>query len=223
MSFIRSIDSDRPDLAAGWYLRAGSIALAVSGVAIAVGLSVGMNELFGDLQWLGLLGIVLIAGGILSYRFAASRNIQRYCWTIAITATVFCSGLFGFATVAVDGKNSIDQITDRISANGASAVASWRCLEPSWVFYGGKPIYELVPPSSEPASPGIFFARCSKWQPKASMTPAQFIFHYPEAYFLTTSEHIEELQTLLPENYVPVEEIDCFLKKDRKLMLLQRK
>lgn len=223
ISFVRSIDSLQPDLAAKWYLRAGSIALVMAGVAIAAGLCFGMDKLFADLQWLGLLGIVLLAGGIQSCRFTGRPRVQRYAWTIAITATIFCSGLFGIATVAVDGKNSIGQITDRISASRSSAMASWRCLEPSWVFYGGKPIHELVPPSSKPDAYEPYFARTSFWQRKPSMTPAQFIDRFPKAQILTTSEHIEELRMFLPDDCVPVKEIDYFLKKDENLILLQRK
>jgi 4-amino-4-deoxy-L-arabinose transferase-like glycosyltransferase len=222
MSFARSLESKQSDSAAQWYLKAASIVLAIVGAAIAAGLCFGMHKLFGDLQWLGLLGIVLVAGGVFSYRFAVEQRVDRYIWTIAVSAAIFCSGLFGLATVAVDGQNSIRTITDKISANGSSAVASWRSLEPSWVFYGGKPVHELVPPASNAEAYQPYFSRDSFWQRKPPMTPAQFIERHPKAYILTTNEHIEELQTLLPGKYVTVEEIDYFLKKDRKLILLGR-
>ena len=96
-------------------------------------------------------------------------------------------------------------------------LASYGCLESSWVYYAGRPVYELGPNAmaTDPDPDRKF------WQPKPRLSVRQFAEVNPDSPLITTAEDLPALQQQLPEEYEIVAEADYFLK-NKKLLLLQR-
>ena len=106
-------------------------------------------------------------------------------------------------------------------ADGSTEIATYHCLESSWVFYGQKPIYELLRNDS-PLPEGERLERNDFWQKKPIVSPQAFVQARPNAMILTTDEHVESLLGKLPDEFTVQREVDFFLDPEHKLVLVSR-
>jgi hypothetical protein len=80
-------------------------------------------------------------------------------------------------------------------------------LEPSWVFYSGRPIREL------------------RWRKDESVDRppgwlvAEHLARGPDAFVITTATHLENLAGALPEDIQVLAETDLFLQGERLVLL----
>src|SRR5690606_26161080 len=80
---------------------------------------------------------------------------------------------------------------------GRPPLATFRCLESSWIYYAEHPIWELA---EGPAGGGSLH-RPQAWSPKPRLTPAAFVAACPNAVLITTDAHWPELEAQLPKRY----------------------
>jgi hypothetical protein len=85
-------------------------------------------------------------------------------------------------------------------------IAAYKILEPSWVFYGGRPVREF-----SGATPGA--GRL------AARQAAAFLTESPNAFLITTLERHKEIESLLPLDIVTLQRVPYFLK-DEELVVL---
>lgn len=217
--FLQAWMKRTEQLAAGWSILAVSGLITV-GVALTIGLAyAGMEWLDG--KWtVAWVGAVLMAGGAAATWLAWTDRRPAALTAVSLTAVAFAVALFGFGTVAVDAERKTELVLQSVrESDRDTKLATYRCLESSWVVYGQRPIYELDP-SSQPT--GLDLQREAFWETKPRLTPEEFARLEPQAIYLTTDEHVEELQTRLPDGYQVVREAPFFLKQGRQLLLLKR-
>ncbi len=192
-------------------------ALIAAGVVATTALVVlGVSYLDGQLA-IAAIGLILVVGAALMTWLMASGKVAAATTAFSATAVVFATVLFGFGTVLVDSHRQTDRILSRVAANQASpCVAAWGCLESSWVFYGGKPIYELT---SERQSMAWRESQRNPWQKKDWPSPEQFVAAHPSAMFITTSERWRELAERLPPDFAILESAEYFLKDDHLVLI----
>ncbi len=201
-----------------WYVLAVS-GLITSGLLIVAGLAyVSHQFLDGDLRLLSI-GIIPMVGGIFAVYFAWQDQRLRSTIAVSITSLIFSVSLFGFGTTTVDSHRTTSVVMNRLKQSDEEIkVASFHTLESSWVVYAERPIFELAH-TTKPT--GLKLERERFWQRKPRITPEEFNRLQPNAFYLTTNEHLEELLSRLPTDYHVAESTPFFLKKELQLILLQ--
>lgn len=192
-------------VAGGWLWAAfGCLALAGIGVLTAVPIAARTYPLPGE-EWLGLIGLIPLAGGVACLGLAAIRNFRAASSVLAATAVTLVVLLFAFAAHRIDRHQSCGAIAAAIRANAPhqQAVASYKILEPTWVFYGGQPILELKP------TPTASYAR------RAS----EFFQANPNGLLIARRSHYQELAPHLPPGIAVITQTRQFLKDDSLLVL----
>lgn len=191
------------------------VALGVTGIAISAGLAVVCVRFLRGDYWLIGLGGVWLAVALAGW-FALDRRGWRQ-WTMAfsVAAIAFSIGLFGFGTVSVGKLQQASQIFEPLRGRQVP-IATFRCLESSWIYYSQQPIFELAT-SERGADPTA--DRPHYWQRKPRLLPAEFARLHPDAVFITTDQAWFELQQQLPDHYRIVETAPYFLR-DKNLLLV---
>ena len=218
-------------LGSKWMPAVALITIAV-GAVLAIGLSIISWQYFGD-AWLGAVGVPVICAGILGLIYLTKKQDSRMITAFAIGAVGFSLVLFGYGTgkiASLQNNRNLLQHVKRLPSH--VKVASFDCLESSWVFYSQRPVYELDKSARPNSSPGVqanAHAGVQKgavpkdrkfWQPKVRLTPEQFANENPDSPVITTDDNLRTLQQQLPGDYEVVAEADYFLK-NKRLVLLQ--
>lgn len=174
------------------------------GLAIVVAIPWAAHIYVPGEESLGLLGAIWIAGGISSLLALRRKQKLGYVGAVATAAWVFAVGLFGVAAVRVSAHQQfpyLARILRTLDAQlGVSAeIVAYDCLEPSWVFYTGRPIRFL------PAG--------QKSELLAALTDGHLCV-------LTSRKRFQELRESLPQGTAPIAAVPYFLKKDGEILLV---
>jgi 4-amino-4-deoxy-L-arabinose transferase-like glycosyltransferase len=199
-SYVDRFSRDATVVAGRWlWLAFGCLAAAGAGVAIAIPL-VAPKYLPGE-EWLGLIGLAPLAGGVICLGLNSVKNYRAAAGVFGATATAFATLIFALGGQQVDRHQTSNVILDAIDANSHDPrIASYKILEPSWVFYGGRPITEL------PVQPDQV---------------ASYLAGESDPFVITTASRLPELQGVLPPDVTIVARTKRFLKTD-ELVLLSR-
>jgi 4-amino-4-deoxy-L-arabinose transferase-like glycosyltransferase len=126
------------------WLRASLACYVVVGIAVAAVVYFLAEHFLPGEQWLAGIGVVLVAGGVASSFFEGLRKepIKAAGLSIA-TGGLFSLLLMGLGPAAADRHQQSHLLLEAVRQSGQPQVAALHCLEPSWVFYLGRPIHEL--------------------------------------------------------------------------------
>lgn len=228
VTFVRNLEASdsfqRGAASRHWFALAfGSLAL--SGVAIGVGVWVGLGKYLPSETWLAVLGsIPLVAGTVMCLQLLNNRS-QWVLPGMGAAAVLFCLLTFGIGTVAVDQQRQCHLILNPIQSTPNVSVGAYGCLESTWVFYSQKPITELVVlPERQIVSFGQSERRQRPpnrkfWEPTPRRRLDEFVKHEQDALIVTTDEHLNAVKQMLPEHYAVRQSAPYFLK-DQTLYLL---
>jgi 4-amino-4-deoxy-L-arabinose transferase-like glycosyltransferase len=193
------------------------IALAVVGTGIAIGAPIAARLLLPGEEWLGAIGLVLIAAAAVGWRLG-ERQPRRTAIVLAATAAAFAILLFAVGAERVDRHRQSELITGAIHDRGLDApVGSYKCLEPSWVFYAGRPIEELV------HRPGGNSPRAFTTRPSGETVPRpdlhSFLANDARAVVITTGKDYGRIRSELAPDITVLAEAPYFLENERLLLL----
>ena len=196
--------------------------LIAAGLVTSIGLGIAASKFFPQIWWIAGLGLIPIAGGLVAIQFVRNSSFPKVWISLATTSAAFCFLMFGVGTVAVDSTRQTHLLLDEVRfASSNQTIATYHCLESSWVFYAQRPIFELMRSAKGPGSIDSL-DRESFWQKKPVISPEDFVAARPESMFITTDEHAEELLARLPREFGVSSEADFFLKEGRKLVLISK-
>lgn len=193
---------------ARWWLPLSFGTLAIVGVAFAVAIPMVAKQYLPGEEWLGLLGLTPLAGGVACIGLAAIRNYRAAAITFAGSAVAFSTMLLAIGAQRAD-EHQTSHVILRAAFEAANdpQLASYKILEPSWVFYAGRPIEEL--PHGNSAQ-------------KDATGPQQIIDHlslHSEGFVIITDRSLANLGLQLPPHIGVVAETGRFLKDERLLLL----
>ena len=192
-----------------------------AGLVTCVGLSIASSRYFPQIWWVAGLGLIPVIGGAVSIYLHYANRSHQAVWSTTTSAVLFCLFLFGAVTVAVDSTRQTHLVLNQVkSATDSRAVATYHCLESSWVFYAERPIYELFRGDQSEADKNSL-DREDFWKRKPVISPEDFVQAKPNAMFITTDEHADELLGRLPSDYHVSREVDFFLKENQRLVLIE--
>jgi 4-amino-4-deoxy-L-arabinose transferase-like glycosyltransferase len=193
-------------VAGGWLVAAFGC-LAVVGGLIAVAVPLAAKRLLPGEEWLGLIGLVPLAGGVACAAMAAVRNYRAASATFALAAVSFVVLLFTVGADRVGHHQRSGEIWQAIySRSGQPNVATYEALEPSWVFYSGHLLHEFRTEPGGAKEPTIRQA-------------ARFLEQH-DTFVITTEEWLEHLGPALPPGVGVVQRTPYFLKEGRHLVVL---
>ncbi len=208
----------QPRLLARWWMPAAFVTTLLTGGAIALGLWVAGERYLESVQ-LAAIGIPIVAAGALGLLLQLRNRSRQAIANFTVCAALFALALFGYGTGQIAALQNNQKILSHVRKLPAHIkVASFGCLESSWVFYAGRPVYELERQPSASANEPV--AR-KFWQPKPRPGVRQFVLRNPDAPLITTVDDLPELQQQLPEGYQVVAQADYFMK-NKKLLLIKR-
>ena len=96
-------------------------------------------------EWLGAIGLIPLAAGVITLVYSERNQPCRAAYVFAASALLFTTLLFSGVAERVDRHQQNNVLLDAIAARGTnSQVVSYGLLEPSWIFYGQRPIDELM-------------------------------------------------------------------------------
>jgi 4-amino-4-deoxy-L-arabinose transferase-like glycosyltransferase len=184
----------------GW-LVISAVCLGTTGLLMAVGLSIAAHVYLGNDQWLGLAGLIPLAGGVALF-FCLKYSRRDLIWPISATsAALFCMGAFGIVASRVGRHQPADQMVAFAKNNPAVAVASFARHEPSWVFYAGQPVAFI---------PGHELSRAIEFLSK------------PEQRLITSSTDFDRIRSQSPFEVAVLAEYRAFLRKERLVVLARQ-
>jgi len=189
--------------------------LALVGVAMMIALPLAANRYLPGERWLATIGLIPLVGAVLCFAFMETGRIRTAGTAFAATAVAFTTVLFGFAVMRVDRHQQNHVLLAEIDQCSKSPrVGSFGRLEPTWIYYGARPISELTLGESDRAS-----ANQDAWKPKPRPNAADFFGSGEDRFIITTDSHWQQLQAALPAEAIVLAECRLFLKDDRLLLI----
>jgi len=153
--------------------------------------------------WLGLVGLILVAGAAVARRLAARRQVEWAVRVFAVMSVAWLTAIFGLAALRIDRHQVARPLMAEIEAAGQGEwqVAVYRFLRPSLVFYAGQPVAVL----------------------RNEEDVARFLASSPRPYVITLDEHGERLKRLLPGQLEEVSRRPRFLRPGEVVVLAPRR
>ena len=207
--------------ASRWWPRLAFGSLALVGAAILIALPFVAERYLPGEGWLATVGLVPLVGAGIGLLLMETGRIRAASTAFAAMAVVFTTALFGFAVLCVDRHQQNQVLLAAIERYGQNPrVGALGRLEPSWVFYGGRPIVELsLDPSertNDSAGPGT---RARSWKRKPRPSASEFFGDGNDRFIITTNREWERLRSQLPATATILAECPLFLKKQRLLLI----
>jgi 4-amino-4-deoxy-L-arabinose transferase-like glycosyltransferase len=189
--------------------------LGAVGLVLLVALPVASAWFLPGEAWLGLLGLPLLAGAIACLVLLARHRRPAAALTLAGTAISFVALLFGWALPRVDRHQQNQRLLAAIDQLGQQPrVGAFGALEPTWIFYGGRPIDELTT-GADPRNA----ARGGRWTPKPWPEAAQFYGDGHDRFIITTDRHWPALRERLPAGAAVLAQCPRFLRSGNLLLI----
>lgn len=206
-----------------WLARVPLIVFGVTGVVLLIALPFVARRFLPGAEWLAALGLVPMLGSAAAWWWWQQQRFNKAAGAFATTAVAFSTLLLGVAPQVVDRYQQADRLLSAIDQFDSQAeVASLGGLEPSWVFYGGRPIRELTLDQSAFIPGGLSSTAqvtdatvASHYLPKPFMPVNQFLEEDERRVVIVHGRQLPELQQRYGERLAVLAEAPKFLRNDR--------
>jgi hypothetical protein len=154
-------------------------------------------------------------GAAIAFLRQRGQRVPQAAWTVAATAVAFTTAVFSWAAVRVDRHQQNQVLLAAINrAVGSPRVGAYGRLEPTWIFYGGRPIDELTLDAS-----GTESSQTGTWKPRPRLPAAEFFSQGRDCLIITTDRRWTQLRAVLPQDATIVAECPLFLRRERLLLV----
>jgi 4-amino-4-deoxy-L-arabinose transferase-like glycosyltransferase len=126
---------------AAWWPNLAMGAFALTGVGMAVGLPVAAHFLLPGEEWLGLVGLIPLVGAVVCFALFRLGKARTAAVSFATCAVLLTVALLAGVAQQVDRHQQIHVLLSEVAKRSDDPqLATFRCLEPSWVFYSDRNI-----------------------------------------------------------------------------------
>ena len=124
------------------WLKVGLANLIAVGALLIVALPIAAHRFLPGSEWLGIVGLVPLVGGIICWRWYSCSEHRKATNALGLTAVAFMLLLMGVLPAELGRHRQYNELFAVISKHDGP-IASWGHLEPSWIFYGGRSIRDF--------------------------------------------------------------------------------
>ncbi len=211
-----------PTLSATWN-RVAFTCLGLVGATFTLGIPFAAHYFLPGDEWLAVIGLLPLSMSIACFVFTARGEPRRAAISFAIGAILFTTSLVGVAAVRVDRHQQFYKLVDAIYQRSSQPrIGALGVMEPSWVFYGKRPIERLFVPELESGitleQPILGAQRTKDWQEK----PLLNLWHYadggPDNFIITTERYLQRVGQM-PAGAEVIAEVPYFLQQEKLLLL----
>jgi 4-amino-4-deoxy-L-arabinose transferase-like glycosyltransferase len=200
------------------WLQAACLVLALVGLTMLIAIPLVVREKLPGEEWLGIIGLIPLVAGVSTWWLVRAQRTRSAAWCFAGAATASATLLFAVGAQRVDQHQYSHQLLEVISQRPSPRIAAYACLEPSWVFYGGRPIDEItvgeVGPTHSP-----YVVRRDGWVPKPKVSIDDVVASGENAVVITTGKQLAAAKKLLPNDFKVLKRVPLFLKDDELVLL----
>jgi 4-amino-4-deoxy-L-arabinose transferase-like glycosyltransferase len=126
------------------WLRWSIATIVIAGLATILGIQLMADRYLPGEEWLASIGLVLVVGGCAAMACDFWLRSPAKATAVSFGAgLLFSLLLFGLGPAAADRHQQSHLLLGMLRESQPEEIAAWRCMEPSWVFYLGRPIREL--------------------------------------------------------------------------------
>ncbi len=204
------------------WLRVALVITSMVGIVMLIGLPIAAHRYLPGDEWLGVIGLLPLASGLITlYLVERHRHVQAAI-VFGALAVLCMATTFGGVTALVDRHQHNDVLLQAIAERGEdSRVVSFGLLEPSWVFYGRRPIEEVhhfvaqVPHHARVEVAG-------RWVPKRRVTVNDLLVQSDDLLIITNDFHLPKLREILPDDFEVLAQSPHFMRKGNLMVLGRR-
>lgn len=222
--FIDSWARNQTSVSERW-IKAALICLGVVGVVGIVAVPIAAGELLPGEQWLGWIGLVPILTALLCVRAVFHQHTQKAAMQMAVGAVLTTTLVFSVAAVHISQHQQFDALlrtAKELSGDAAPQFGALAAMEPSWVFYSGRPVERLTLEDIDRLEAadrtGDENSAARSWRPKQTRPLERFLDEGPARFALTTKSYLAATGPLPPDIKV-LGRANYFLKQDALLLL----
>ncbi len=193
---------EHTEYVAQFWPRLSLASLVLVGLVFLIGLPLAARQFLPGEEWLGLIGLIPLATGV-GCLYLVKHNLreQAVLW-FAGSAVCLTTSVFAIAAARVDSHQQSHVLLEEVGRRSEQPhVAAFGVLEPSWVFYLGRPVQEFS--GQEPQAAAAFFEQ------------------YPDAFIIAPANDWRTLKPYLPVDSEVLAEAPYFMK-NRSLVLIGR-
>jgi len=183
------------------FSKAPLVCYGLVGVIIGVAFLGAGYAGFGGLEPLAVLGLILGVSAVTSLWFARLRRIRPAVGWFCAGCVLFSFSFHGLGSPRVAKFQRAEELLQTVDQRTTEPrFASYGCLEPSWVYYAGRPIHEFRANEAEAAS--------------------RFLNENAQNYLVTTNRKYLQIQSELPPETQVIARESFFLKPHEQLVVL---
>jgi 4-amino-4-deoxy-L-arabinose transferase-like glycosyltransferase len=189
-------------LSAAWWPYAAMGMAAAFGAALLVALPLLASTSLPGEEWLGVLGVLPLLSAIVCIWLYRQGRTAVATSVFAVFSVLFATVVLGGVAMKVDRHQQVHVLLEAIdSRSDRPQVAAYGAFEPSWVFYGGRPIQ---------------FIR--RRHPDRAV---EFLGNRvgSDRFVITTRENFARISARLPANTGVLETVPYFMKPTQLLLL----
>ncbi len=190
-------------LTSGSYWPAVSLScLAAVGLGAAIAIPLAVRRYLPGDEWLAIVGLAPLIGGVIALALWRSNRFRLAMTAIVVSAATLVLGVFALGAHIASRHQQADRLLAAIKeASESPRLASYKILEPSWVYYGRVPIREIQGRAED---------------------ATEFLAAGPDRFLITTEGHWRTLSGRHVTAHMTVlAEVDYFLQ-DERLVLIGR-
>jgi 4-amino-4-deoxy-L-arabinose transferase-like glycosyltransferase len=188
---------------AAWWPQVAVGVLGASGLAAAVGLAVAAHVFLPGNEWLGLVGMIPLAGAAICFAFFRRGHTRAATTAFAACALILVVALVaGVAQQVARGQQIHVLLAKATERSSNPEIAAFERLEPSWVFYSHRNFR-------------LFVEKNRKQLPR-------FLADQPNRFLLTTAATYQYLQHDLPGEVGELARVPFFLRSGDLVLVGRR-
>ena len=144
-------------LSEDWAPKANYWVFIAAGLGYAIALPVVSHLYLPGSGWLGVFGAIPVLGGLAALKLYAKGTRVESCRVFGAAAVATTIAVLGVVLPSLDARHQRSQellqaARAHTPAGVEASLSTYGALEPSWVFYWGRPLAELRPPKDQGAA-----------------------------------------------------------------------
>jgi 4-amino-4-deoxy-L-arabinose transferase-like glycosyltransferase len=223
-AFVSRLVRREIEVSAAW-LKLATAVTAIVGLVLLCVLPVVANKFLPGEEWLAGVGLIPLVAGMLGWMWVEHRDYARLAKAYAFSAVALSTFMLAIVPQRVDLHQQNDKLLAAIYRRSPQPqIGHYRHLEPTWVFYGGRPLANVTSQSDTATlTPEKVQIDGRNWAQQPKHLLRDFLSHDNDHFVITTRRAWEEARAEAPPDVEVIASAPYFLKKDELIVVARRR